>query len=297
MFEGSIVAMITPFNEKNQIDEEGIKKLVEFHINNGTSAIVPCGTTGESPTLTHDEHKKVIGLTIKAVAGRVPVIAGTGSNSTAEALDLTASARDMGADGVLLVIPYYNKPTQKGLYLHFKTIVEQVDIPAVVYNIPSRAGVNLLPYTLAELAELKNIVAVKEASGNLEQMAEIMYLCGDKIALLSGDDKLILPVMSIGGKGVISVVANIIPDKVASLIRAFNEGDCEGALKIFQNIVYPLSRSMFYETNPIPVKTAARLMGLPSGTLRLPLSDMEENNFKKLEGDLKRFGIGGIEVE
>ena len=219
------------------------------------------------------------------------MIAGTGSNSTAEALDLSASARDMGADGVLLVIPYYNKPTQKGLFLHFKTIAEQVDIPAVVYNIPSRAGVNLLPSTLAELAELKNIVAVKEASGNLEQMAEIMYLCGDKITLLSGDDKLIMPVMSIGGKGVISVVANIIPDKVASLIKAFKEGDCEEALEIFQNIVYPLSRSMFYETNPIPVKTAARLMGLPSGTLRLPLSDMEENNFKMLEGDLKRFGL------
>jgi 4-hydroxy-tetrahydrodipicolinate synthase len=291
MFEGSIVAMITPFRENNQIDEEGIKELVEFHINNGTTAIVPCGTTGESPTLTHDEHKKVIELTIKASAGRIPVIAGTGSNSTAEALDLSASARDMGADGVLLVIPYYNKPTQKGLFLHFKTIAEQVDIPAVVYNIPSRAGVNLLPSTLAELAELKNIVAVKEASGNLEQMAEIMYLCGDKITLLSGDDKLIMPVMSIGGKGVISVVANIIPDKVASLIKAFKEGDCEEALEIFQNIVYPLSRSMFYETNPIPVKTAARLMGLPSGTLRLPLSDMEENNFKMLEGDLKRFGL------
>ncbi len=291
MFEGSIVAMITPFDEYDQIDAEGIKRLVEFHINNGTNAIVPCGTTGESPTLTHDEHKKVIELTIKASAGRIPVIAGTGSNSTAEALDLTASARDMGADGVLLVIPYYNKPTQKGLFLHFKTIAEQVDIPAVVYNIPSRAGVNLLPSTLAELAELKNIVAVKEASGNLEQMAEIMYLCGDKITLLSGDDKLIMPVMSIGGKGVISVVANIIPDKVASLIKAFKEGDCEEALEIFQNIVYPLSRSMFYETNPIPVKTAARLMGLPSGTLRLPLSDMEENNFKMLEGDLKRFGL------
>lgn len=291
MFEGSIVAMITPFRENNQIDEEGIKELVEFHINNGTTAIVPCGTTGESPTLTHDEHKKVIELTIKASAGRIPVIAGTGSNSTAEALDLSVSARDMGADGVLLVIPYYNKPTQKGLFLHFKTIAEQVDIPAVVYNIPSRAGVNLLPSTLAELAELKNIVAVKEASGNLEQMAEIMYLCGDKITLLSGDDKLIMPVMSIGGKGVISVVANIIPDKVASLIKAFKEGDCEEALEIFQNIVYPLSRSMFYETNPIPVKTAARLMGLPSGTLRLPLSDMEENNFKMLEGDLKRFGL------
>ena len=291
MFKGSIVAMITPFDEHNQIDAEGIKRLVEFHIENGTNAIVPCGTTGESPTLTHEEHKKVIELTIKAVAGRVPVIAGTGSNSTAEAVDLTASAREMGADGVLLVAPYYNKPTQKGLYLHFKTIAEKIDIPGIIYNIPSRVGVNLLPSTLAELAELKNIVAVKEASGNLEQMAEIMYQCGDNITLLSGDDKLIPPVMSIGGKGVISVVANIIPKEVSSLIKTYQEGDYEEALKIFQKTVYPLSRTMFYETNPIPVKTAARLMGLPAGNLRLPLSDMEENNFKALKKDLKTFGL------
>ena len=291
MFSGSIVAMITPFDEHNQVDERGIKELVEFHINNGTDAIVPCGTTGESPTLSHEEHKKVIEYTIKAVGGRKPVIAGTGSNSTTETLDLTASARDMGADGVLLVMPYYNKPTQKGLYLHFKTIVEKVDIPAVIYNIPSRSGVNMLPSTLAELSELKNIVAVKEASGNLEQMAEIVYLCGEKITLLSGDDKIILPVMSIGGKGVISVVANIIPDKVSSMIKAYQRGNYQDALEMFQNVVYPLSRTMFYETNPIPVKTAARLMGLPSGDLRLPLTDMEESNFKKLKEDLKRFSL------
>jgi 4-hydroxy-tetrahydrodipicolinate synthase len=291
MFSGSIVALLTPFDENNKIDEEGIKKLVEFHIQNGTDGIVPCGTTGESPTLTHEEHKKVIELTIKAVAGRVPVIAGTGSNSTAEALDLTTSAKEMGADGVLLVIPYYNKPTQKGLYMHFKTIVETVDIPAVIYNIPSRAGVNLLPSTLAELVELKNIVAVKEASGNLEQMAEIKYLCGDRITLLSGDDKIILPVMSIGGKGVISVVANIIPDKVSLMVKECLKGNYSAALEMFQKVVYPLSRAMFYETNPIPVKTAARLMGLPAGKLRLPLVDMEENNLRRLKEDLKKFGL------
>ncbi|HOF03218.1 MAG TPA: 4-hydroxy-tetrahydrodipicolinate synthase [Atribacterota bacterium] len=291
MFSGSIVAMITPFNEHNQIDGEGIRKLVEFHIKNGTDAIVPCGTTGESPTLTHDEHKKVIELTIKAVAGRVPVIAGTGSNSTAEAIDLTSYAREAGADGVLLVIPYYNKPTQKGLYTHFRAIAEQVDIPAVIYNIPSRAGVNLLPSTLAELAELKNIVAVKEASGNLEQMAEIMYLCGDKITLLSGDDKIILPVLSIGGKGVISVVANIIPDKVSMMVNTYLKGNYQEALEMFQKTVYPMSRSMFYETNPIPVKTAARLMGLPAGNLRLPLVDMEEGNFNRLKEDLNKFKL------
>ncbi len=291
MFNGSLVALITPFDENNQIDEQGIKKLVEFQIENGTNGIVPCGTTGESPTLSHEEHKKVIELTVKAVGGRVPVIAGTGSNSTEEAIDLTASAKDIGADGVLLVMPYYNKPTQRGLYMHFKTIADKVDIPAIVYNIPSRSGVNLLPSTLAELAELKNIVAVKEASGNLEQMTEIIYLCGKNLTLLSGDDKLILPVMSIGGKGVISVVANIIPKKVTQMVKEFQEGNYQEAQNIFINTIYPLSRSMFYETNPIPVKTAARLMGLPAGNLRLPMIDMEDSHLELLKNDLKQFGL------
>ncbi len=291
MFSGSIVALITPFDKQNRVDEEGIKKLVEFHINNGTDAIVPCGTTGESPTLSHEEHKKVIEFTVKAVAGRVPVIAGTGSNSTEEAIDLTSSAKDIGVQGVLLVMPYYNKPTQKGLYAHFKTIVEKVDIPAIVYNVPSRSGVNLLPSTLAELAELKNIVAVKEASGNLEQMAEIMYLCRNKLTLLSGDDKILLPVLSIGGKGVISVVANIIPEKVSLMVKEFQDGNYQEAQNMFTEVIYPLSRAMFYETNPIPVKTAVRLMGLPAGKLRLPMIDMEENHLIQLKKDLKKFGL------
>lgn len=291
MFKGSLVALITPFDQNNRIDEKGIRDLVEFHIKNGTDAIVPCGTTGESPTLTHEEHKKVIEITIKAAGGRVPVIAGTGSNSTQEAIDLTASAKDMGAQGVLLVMPYYNKPTQKGLYLHFKTIVEKIDIPAIIYNVPSRSGVNLLPSTLAELAELKNIVGVKEASGNLEQMIEIMHLCGDKITLLSGDDKILLPVLSIGGKGVISVVANIIPDKVSLMVKEFLEGQYQEAQDLFMKVIYPLSRSMFYETNPIPVKTAVSLMGLPAGGLRLPLVEMDENHLIQLKGDLKKFGL------
>jgi len=237
MFKGSFVAMITPFTKSNEVDEKGIKELVEFQIKNGTNGIVPCGTTGESPTLSHEEHKKVVELTIKAVAGRVPVIAGTGSNCTKEALDLTSHAKESGADGALIITPYYNKPTQKGLYLHFKKIAEEVDIPIVVYNVPSRTGVNILPETLAELAELKNIVAVKEASGNLDQMTQIVELCGDKITLLSGDDKLLLPLLSIGGKGVV------------------------------------------------------RLMGLPSGDLRLPLAPMSENNLAKLKADLIKFGL------
>ena len=291
MFEGSIVAMITPFDQNNKIDEQGIEELVEFHVKNGTDGIVPCGTTGESPTLSHEEHKKVIELTVKAVAGRVPVIAGTGSNSTEEAIDLTASAKELGADGVLLVMPYYNKPSQKGLYEHFKTIAEKVDIPGIIYNVPSRSGVNMLPSTLAELAELKNVVAVKEASGNLEQMAEVMYLCGKNITLLSGDDKILLPVLSIGGKGVISVVANIIPKEVSQMVKEFQKGNYQEAQDLFFKTIYPLSRAMFYETNPIPVKTAVRLMGLPAGNLRLPMIDMEDSHFQQLKEDLKEFNL------
>jgi len=291
MFKGSLVAMITPFTESGEIDERGIKELVEFHIKNGTNGIVPCGTTGESPTLSHEEHKKVIDITLEAVAGRVPVIAGTGSNSTREAFDLTSHAKEAGADGALIVVPYYNKPTQKGLYIHYRKLAEEIDIPIIVYNVPSRTGVNLLPETLAKLAQLKNIVAVKEASGNLDQMTQIVELCGDNIVLLSGDDKLLLPVLSIGGKGVISVVANIIPGDVANMIIEFENGNYQKAQDIFLSKIYPLSNAMFYETNPIPVKTSAQLMGLPSGDLRLPLCSMDDNNLTKLKSDLVKFGL------
>ena len=291
MFEGSIVAMITPFTKNNEIDEEGITKLVEFHIQRGTNGIVSCGTTGESATLSHEEHKKVVEVTINAARGRIPVIAGTGTNSTLETLDLTYHAKMAGADGVLIVVPYYNKPNQRGLYMHFKKIAEEVDIPIIIYNIPSRTGVNLLPETLASLAEMDNIVAVKEASGNLEQMIQILHLCGEKISLISGDDKLLLPVLSIGGKGVISVVANIIPLEVSNLINEFEKENYKKAKEIFFSIVYPLSNAMFYETNPIPVKTSAKLMGLPSGELRLPLTSMGGSAFENLKNDLVKFGI------
>ncbi len=291
MFKGSLVAMITPFTESGEVDENGIRKLVEFHVQKGTDGLVPCGTTGESPTLSHEEHKKVVEITVKAAAGRIPVIAGTGSNCTKEALELTTHAKEVGADGALVITPYYNKPTQKGLYLHFKTIAEEIDLPLVIYNVPSRTGVNLLPETLAELAEFKNIVAVKEASGNLEQMTQIIELCGEKITLLSGDDKLLLPVLSIGGKGVISVVANIIPQEVAEMVKSFKEGDYPRAKELFLSKIYPLSEAMFYETSPIPVKTSAQLMGLPAGELRLPLSPMSENNLAKLKKVLVKFGL------
>jgi len=291
MFKGSLVAMITPFTESGEVDEKGIKELVEFHIKNGTNGIVPCGTTGESPTLSHEEHKKVVDITMEAVAGRIPVIAGTGSNSTREAFDLTSHAKKAGADAALVVVPYYNRPTQKGLYLHYKKLAEEIDIPIIVYNVPSRTGTNLLPETLAKLAQLKNIAAVKEASGNLDQMTQIVELCGDNIVLLSGDDKLLLPVLSIGGKGVISVVANIIPRDVSDMVREFEEGNYQKSKEIFLSKVYPLSNAMFYETNPIPVKTSARLMGLPSGDLRSPLCSMNEDNLTKLKSDLVKFGL------
>jgi len=291
MFKGSLVAMITPFTESGEVDEKGIKELVEFHIKNGTNGIVPCGTTGESPTLSHEEHKKVVDITMEAVAGRIPVIAGTRSNSTREAFDLTSHAKKAGADAALVVVPYYNRPTQKGLYLHYKKLAEEIDIPIIVYNVPSRTGTNLLPETLAKLAQLKNIAAVKEASGNLDQMTQIVELCGDNIVLLSGDDKLLLPVLSIGGKGVISVVANIIPRDVSDMVREFEEGNYQKSKEIFLSKVYPLSNAMFYETNPIPVKTSARLMGLPSGDLRSPLCSMNEDNLTKLKSDLVKFGL------
>ncbi|MEA1939361.1 MAG: 4-hydroxy-tetrahydrodipicolinate synthase [Candidatus Caldatribacteriota bacterium] len=291
MLKGSLVAMITPFTKGGEVDKKGIKELVEFHIKNGTDGIVPCGTTGESPTLSYEEHKRVVEITINAVAGRIPVIAGTGSNSTWETLDLTSHAKEAGADGALIVVPYYNKPTQKGLYLHYKEIAEKIDIPIIVYNVPSRTGVNLLPQTLAKLAELKNIVAVKEASGNLEQMTQIVELCGDKITLLSGDDKLLLPVLSIGGKGVISVVANIIPADVANMVRQFEQGNYQTAQELFISKIYPLSSAMFYETNPIPVKTSVKLMGLPAGDLRLPLAPINDDNLAKLKSDLVKFNL------
>ncbi|MBA7511953.1 4-hydroxy-tetrahydrodipicolinate synthase [subsurface metagenome] len=291
MFKGSLVAMITPFTESGKVDEKGIKELVEFQIKNGTNGIVPCGTTGESPTLSYAEHKRVVEITINAVAGRIPVIAGTGSNSTWETLELTSYAKEAGADGALIVVPYYNKPTQKGLYMHYKKLAEEIDIPIIVYNVPSRTGVNMLPETLAELAELKNIVAVKEASGNLDQMTQIIELCGNKITLLSGDDKLLLPVLSIGGKGVISVVANIIPRDVSDMVREFEEGNYQKSKDIFLSKVYPLSNAMFYEANPIPVKTSVQLMGLPAGNLRLPLAPISDKNLVKLKVDLIKFGL------
>ncbi len=288
-FEGSIVAMVTPFRD-GQVDEAKIRELVEFHVKNGTDAIVPCGTTGESPTLSHEEHKKVVEVTIAAAAGRVPVVAGTGSNSTAEAIALTQHAKKAGADGVLMVCPYYNKPTQKGLIAHYRAVAEAVDIPIIMYNIPGRTGVNMLPDTVATLAELKNIVGMKEASGSLEQMTEVISLCGGNITVVSGDDTLTLPLMAVGGKGVISVIANILPKESAELTHAALNGDWKRAKELHLRL-FPLCKAMFYETNPGPVKTAMQILGRLNGELRLPLAPMAEANREKLQKALKAYGL------
>jgi 4-hydroxy-tetrahydrodipicolinate synthase len=289
MFKGSIVAIVTPF-KGGKLDEEAYRELIEFQIENGTSAIVPTGTTGESATLNMEEHARVIDIAVEAVNKRLPVIAGTGGNSTNEAIELTAHAKKVGVDATLQVTPYYNKPTQEGLYQHFKAIAEAVSLPQVLYNVPGRTSVNMLPETVARLAELPEVVAIKEASGSLSQMAEIVKLAGDKITLLSGDDNVTLPVLAIGGTGVISVVANIVPKDMADMITAWEGGNVNRARELFLKLL-PLCQAMFYETNPIPVKTSLALMGKIGGELRLPLAPISPANEEKLKKALKDYGL------
>ncbi|MFH1441812.1 MAG: 4-hydroxy-tetrahydrodipicolinate synthase [Candidatus Omnitrophota bacterium] len=300
MFKGSIVAIVTPFSAKGGgasggknlvVDEEKLKELVEFHIKNGTSGIVPCGTTGESATLSIEEHERVIEIIAKQSGGRIPVIAGTGSNSTQEAIILTKAALAAGADASLQVAPYYNRPTQKGLYEHFKAIARAVNIPIVLYNIASRTGVNIEPETISRLAaDCPNIVAVKEASGNLEQMSRVKALCPKNFDLLSGDDALTLPLLSIGGRGVISVVANIVPKEAAQLVAEFEKGNISKARQIHYKLL-PLIKAMFIETNPIPVKTAMGILGMCEPGLRLPMCEMSAENLEKLKKALKEYGL------
>ncbi len=290
MFKGSIVAIVTPF-KSGKIDEKKLKELVDFQIKNKTSGIVPCGTTGESATLSWAEHERVVEIVIEAAEKRVPVMAGTGSNSTEEAIMLTKQAQKAGADASLQVAPYYNRPTQKGLYEHFKAIAQAVDIPIVLYNIASRTGVNIEPETIAKLArDCRNIVGVKEASGNLEQMSRVKALCPAHFDLLSGDDSLTLPVLSIGGTGVISVVANIVPRDVALLVAEFEKGNIKKAQEIHYKLL-PLVKAMFVETNPIPVKTAMGIMGLCEADLRLPMCGMSQENMEKLKKAMKEYGL------
>lgn len=289
MFEGSIVALVTPFKD-GKVDEAKLRALVEFHIKNGTSGIVPCGTTGESATLTMEEHERVIEIVIETAKKRVLVIAGTGSNNTIEAIRLTKHAEKAGADAALLLSPYYNRPTQRGLYFHYKAVAEEVKIPIIPYNIQSRTAVNIEPETFAKLAQIKNIIGVKESSGNLEQMSRIKQLCGEKFELISGDDSLTLPILSIGGVGVISVVANIVPRDVADMVAAFKNGDAKKARELHYKLL-PLTRAMFIETNPIPVKTAMGLLGMIETELRLPLCHMSDDNLGKLVTALKEYGL------
>ncbi len=289
MFKGSIVAIVTPF-KNGEIDEETLRGLVEFQIENGTDGIVPCGTTGEASTLDYDEHDRVIEIVVQQAKKRVPVIAGTGSNSTKEAIEITEHAKRVGADGALLVTPYYNKPTQEGLYRHYKTVAEAVALPQVLYNVPGRTGVNMLPETVARLADIPNIVGIKEASGSLQQVSEILSLCGDSIEVLSGDDFVTFPIMACGGGGVISVTANIMPKEVAGLVDAFNAGDLEEARRLHLKLLR-ISNAMFIETNPTPVKTALGLMGKCDDEVRLPLAPMSEANTAKLAAVMREYGL------
>jgi 4-hydroxy-tetrahydrodipicolinate synthase len=289
MFKGAIVAIVTPFRN-GQVDEEALRELIEFQIANGTDGIVPCGTTGESPTLTHEEHDRVIEITINAVKKRVPVIAGTGSNSTAEALRLTRHAFEAGADGALIVTPYYNKPTQEGLYQHYKLIAESVPIPIVPYNIQSRTGINMSPELVAKLAKIKNIVGIKEASGSIKQMSDVIGLCGDDFDVLSGDDLFTLPLMVMGGKGIISVVSNVAPADMAALVDAVEAKDFAKA-KALHHKLSPLIDAMFIEVNPVPVKAALWLMGKIEYEYRLPLCKMADSNLEKLRKAMMNYGL------
>lgn len=289
MFKGSFVAIVTPFR-KGKIDEKAYADLIEFQIREGTNGIVPCGTTGESATLSHQEHERVIELTVEIVNKRIPVIAGTGSNSTSEAIMLTKHAKDAGADAALLITPYYNKPTQEGLYQHYKAIAESVNIPQFLYNVPGRTGVNMFPETVARLSKGKNIIGIKEATGDMRQVSDVIALCGENFIVLSGDDFTTFPLLAAGGKGVISVTANVAPRDTATMCNEFFSGNLNKAREIHYKM-RPLNDAMFYETNPIPVKTALSLMGKVSGEMRLPLCQMSEKNLERLKGVMKGYGL------
>jgi 4-hydroxy-tetrahydrodipicolinate synthase len=284
-----MVALVTPF-KNGGVDWQSLEGLVDFHLKNGTNGIVPCGTTGESATLDHVEHHDVIKAVVKAVKKRVPVIAGTGSNSTQEAIDLTIGAERAGADGALLISPYYNRPTQEGIYQHYKKVASSVGLPLIIYNIPARTGSKIEPETLARLSEIKNVAGVKEATGSVDQAIDVLRLCGDRLAVYSGEDSLTYSLMALGGKGVISTVANIAPKEMSDLTQACLKGDWETGRKLQFKLV-PLIRAVFLETNPIPIKTALSLMGKCRGDLRLPLTPMSEGNLNKLRQAMADFGL------
>ncbi len=282
---GSMTALITPF-KNGKVDAAALRRQIEDQIKGGTSALIPCGTTGESPTLSHAEHRNVIAITVEAAAGRVPVIAGTGSNSTDEAIELTRYAKKAGAKASLSVVPYYNKPTQKGMYEHFKAIAKSAGLPIVLYNIPGRCGAGLTASTIVELSKIDLIVAVKEATGSMDMASEIIGRT--KLSVLSGDDSLTLPILALGGKGVISVFSNLFPGHLSAMVRAFFDGDLDEARKL-HHAMMPLCKTLFIETNPIPVKTAMRMMKRDTGILRMPLTPMSPENESQLKQQLEAF--------
>lgn len=289
LFKGSGVAIVTPF-KNNKVNFEKLEELINWHIENSTDAIIICGTTGEASTMTKDEKKEILRFTVEKVAGRIPVIAGTGSNNTADAIEMSKYAESIKADGLLLVTPYYNKTSQRGLIRHFTAIADEVNIPIILYNVPGRTGVNIMPETVAELEKHPNIQGIKEASGNISQVAEIARLCSDNFAIYSGNDDQIVPILSLGGCGVISVVANILPKETHDLVFSFLDGKIKEARKI-QLGMNSLINSLFIETNPIPIKTAMNLIGMEAGELRLPLVEMEEKNKEILIKELLNMGF------
>ncbi len=288
MFQGSFVAIVTPFKDDGSLDKQKYQELIEFQIKGGTNGLVPCGCTGEAATLTHEEQKQIIKIAVETVNGRIPVIAGTGSNSTQEALELTRHAKEVGASGALIITPYYNKPTPEGQFLHYKKIAQEVDIPIMLYNVPSRTGISMLPETIARLSKIDNIVAIKEASGSVDQVSKILSLCD--ICVLSGDDSMTLALMAVGARGVVSVANNIIPRQVAETVSAYLNNDLERAREIYYEL-FPLFKAMFIETNPIPVKTAMKIIGRLNGKLRLPLCPMQPENEKKLKSVLEKYKL------
>jgi len=290
MFQGAMVAIVTPF-KNGKFNEDTFRELIDFQIENGTDGIVPCGTTGESPTLSHQEHERVIEITVEHVNKRVPVIAGTGSNNTAEAISLTRHAKKAGANGALMISPYYNKPTQQGLFLHFEKVAKTVDIPIIVYNIPGRTAVNIEPETMARLSKIENIVGVKEASGSMKQITDTIALCRDDFTVVSGEDFLTFPLLCVGGKGVISVVSNVAPRRMSDLCRLFFEGKFAEAQRLYYELL-PLCHALFYETNPSPVKTALAMMKkIENDEVRLPLAPMSESNRERLRKVLEAQGL------
>ena len=290
MFRGTLPALITPFTQDGSLDEEAFRGLIEFVLEQGVDGVVPCGTTGESATLTHEEHKRIVRITVEAVAGRVPVLAGTGSNSTAETIDLTRAAKEAGAHGALLISPYYNKPTQEGIYRHYAEVARETAFPLVLYNVPGRTALNIRAETVVRLSKVPGIVGIKEASADLHQISRIVEGCGPEFTVLSGDDFTLLPTLCVGGRGVISVVANVAPARVVEMIRSFEAGDTARARSVHLELL-DLMEAMFLETNPVPVKTALAMMGRCREVFRLPLCPMAEGTRRRLQAVLARYGL------